>query len=148
MPSELNLGFEESRSSSFLVCSIFLLWYDGIAIKKRVDVFEAKGVRMTRKYRLERTAFIGCRNTAYMDVDDAEPCPFCGSRQVTIYPYGQGTTSYVEGVPTLYLSSATCKCRGCTAEIDGPQRKSIIEGEDEYNACIAALKTWNTRHAE
>ena len=77
---------------------------------------------MTRKYRLERTAFIGCRNTAYMDVDDAEPCPFCGSRQ--------------------------CKCRGCTAEIDGPQRKSIIEGEDEYNACIAALKTWNTRHAD
>lgn len=59
---------------------------------------------MTRKYRLERTAFIGCRNTSYMDVDDAEPCPFCGSRQVTIYPYGQGTTSYVEGVPTLYLS--------------------------------------------
>lgn len=54
---------------------------------------------MTRKYRLERTAFIGCRNTAYMDVD-------------------------------------------------GPQRKSIIEGEDEYNACIAALKTWNTRHAD
>lgn len=54
---------------------------------------------MTRKYRLERTAFIGCRNTAYMDVDDAEPCPFCGSRQVTIYPYGQGTTSYVEGAP-------------------------------------------------
>ena len=103
---------------------------------------------MTRKYRLERTAFIGCRNTTYMDVDDAEPCPFCGSRQVTIYPYGQGTTSYVEGVPTLYLSSATCKCRGCTAEIDGPQRKSIIEGEDEYNACIAALKTWNTRHAD
>lgn len=28
------------------------------------------------------------------------------------------------------------------------QRKSIIEGEDEYNACIAALKTWNTRHAD
>lgn len=27
-----------------------------------------------------------------------------------------------------------------------PQRKSIIEGEDEYNACIAALKTWNTRY--
>lgn len=50
---------------------------------------------MTRKYRLERTAFIGCRNTAYMDVDDAE-----------------------------------------------------IEGEDEYNACIAALKTWNTRYSE
>lgn len=25
---------------------------------------------MTRKYRLERTVFIGCRNTAYMDVDD------------------------------------------------------------------------------
>lgn len=36
----------------------------------------------------------------------------------------------------------------CDDEIDGPQRKSIIEGEDEYNACIAALKTWNTRHAE
>lgn len=54
---------------------------------------------MTRKYRLERTAFIGCRNTAYMDVDDAEPCPFCGSRQVTIYPYRQGTTSYVEVAP-------------------------------------------------
>ena len=71
-----------------------------------------------------------------------------GSRQVTIYPYGQGTTSYVEGVPTLYLSSATCKCRGCTAEIDGPQRKSIIEGKDEYNACIAALKTWNTRYID
>lgn len=87
---------------------------------------------MTRKYRLERTAFIGCRNTAYMDVDDAEPGAVCGSRQVTIYPYGQGTTSYVEGVPTLYLSSATCKCRGCTAEIDGPQRKSIIEGEDLF----------------
>lgn len=28
---------------------------------------------MTRKYRLKRTAFIGCRNTAYMDIDDAEP---------------------------------------------------------------------------
>lgn len=54
-----------------------------------------------RRYKLERTDFIGCRNTSYMDVDDAEPCPFCGSRQVTIYPYGQGTTSYVEGVPTL-----------------------------------------------
>lgn len=38
--------------------------------------------------------------------------------------------------------------RGCTAEIDGPQRKSIIEGEDEYNACIAALKTWNTRYID
>lgn len=100
-----------------------------------------------RKYKLERTSFIGCLNTSYMDVDDAEPCPFCGSRQVTIYPFGQGTTSYVEGVPMLYLSSATCRCRGCTAEIDGPQRKSIIEGEDEYNACIAALKTWNTRYA-
>ena len=24
-----------------------------------------------RKYRLKRTSFIGCRNTAYMDVDDA-----------------------------------------------------------------------------
>lgn len=63
-------------------------------------------------------------------------------------PYGQGATSYVEGVPTLYLSSATCRCQGCTAEIDGPQRKSIIEGEDEYNACIAALKTWNNRFRE
>lgn len=41
-----------------------------------------------RKYRLERTSFIGRRNTSYMDVDDAEPCPFCGSRQVTIYPFG------------------------------------------------------------
>lgn len=101
-----------------------------------------------RKYRLERTSSIGCRNTSYMDVDDAVPCPFCGSRQVTIYPFGQGTTSYVKGVPTLYLSSATCRCRGCTAEIDGPQRKSIIEGEDEYNACIAALKTWNTRYID
>ena len=68
---------------------------------------------MTRKYRLERTAFIGCRNTAYMDVNDAKPCPFCGG-----------------------------------VEIDGPKRGSIIEGEDEYNACIAALKTWNTRHAD
>lgn len=52
-----------------------------------------------------------------MDVDDAEPCPFCGSRQVTIYPFAQGATSYVEG-------------------------------EDEYNACIAALNTWNTRYSE
>lgn len=60
----------------------------------------------------------------------------------------QGATSYVEGVRTLYLSSATCRCQGCTAEIDGPQRKSIIEGEDEYNACIAALKTWNTRYID
>lgn len=63
-----------------------------------------------RKYRLERTAFIGCHNTSYMDVDDAVPCPFCGSRQVTIHPFGQGATSYVESVPTLYFSSATCKC--------------------------------------
>lgn len=101
-----------------------------------------------RKYRLERTAFIGCHNISYMNVDDAVPCTFCGSRQVTIYPFGQGAISYVESVPTLYFSSATCKCRGCTAEIDGPQRKSIIEGEDEYTACIAALKTWNTRHAD
>ena len=53
------------------------MWYDGIALKERVDDFEAKEVRMTRKYKLERTAFIGCRNTAYMDVDDAEPCRFC-----------------------------------------------------------------------
>ena len=101
-----------------------------------------------RKYRLKRTAFIGCPNTSYMDVDDAKACPFCGGTQVTIYPFGQGATSYVEGVPTLYFSSATCSCRGCTAEIDGPQRKSIIEGEDEANACIAALKTWNTRYRE
>lgn len=102
----------------------------------------------THKYKLERTALIGCPNTSYMDVDDAIACPFCGSTQVTIYPFGRGATSYVEGVPTLYFSSATCRCRGCTAEIDGPQRKSIIEGEDEYNACIAALKTWNTRYRE
>lgn len=58
---------------------------------------------MTRKYRLERTAFIGCRNTAYMDVDDAEPCPFCGSRQVTIYPYGQGTTAHT---PTVHRAGS------------------------------------------
>lgn len=51
---------------------------------------------MTRRYTLERADFIGCQNTSYMDVDDAEPCPFCGSRKVTIYPYGQGATSYVE----------------------------------------------------
>ena len=80
-----------------------------------------------------------------MDVDDAEPCPFCGSRQVTIYPYGQGATSYVEGVPTLYFHLPPAMSR-LYREIDGPQRKSIIEGEDEYNACIAALKTWNTRY--
>lgn len=30
---------------------------------------------MTRRYTLERTDFIGCRNTAYMDVDDAEGVP-------------------------------------------------------------------------
>lgn len=62
---------------------------------------------MTRRYTLERTDFIGCRNTAYMDVDDAEPCPFCGSRQVTIYPFGRGTTSYVEGVPHTAESLST-----------------------------------------
>lgn len=82
------------------------------------------------------------------DASDAEACPFCGSTQVTIYPFGQGTISYAEDAPVLYISSATCRCRGCTAEIDGPQRKSIIEGEDEYNACIAALKTWNTRYTD
>lgn len=60
----------------------------------------------TRKYRLKRTAFIGCHNTSYMDVDDAEPCPFCGSRQVTIYPFGQGATSYVEG--RAYAVSFIC----------------------------------------
>lgn len=36
----------------------------------------------------------------------------------------------------------------CPIEMGGPQRKSIIEGEDEYNACIAALKTWNTRYID
>lgn len=30
---------------------------------------------MTRRYTLERTDFIGCQNTSYMDVDDAEPWP-------------------------------------------------------------------------
>ena len=78
-----------------------------------------------------------------------DPFPPHGARGASRAPkrhYGQGATPYVEGVTTLYFSSATCKCRGCTAEIDGPQRKSIIEGEDEYNACIAALKTWNTRY--
>lgn len=53
---------------------------------------------MTRKYRLERTAFIGCRNTAYMDVDDAEPCPFCGSRYVTIYPYDKAVAIRIYSV--------------------------------------------------
>lgn len=38
----------------------------------------------THKYKLERTAFIGCPNTSYMDVDDAKACPFCGSTQVII----------------------------------------------------------------
>lgn len=42
MPSEQNLDFENPGSSSFRVCSIFLLWYDGIALKERVDDFEAK----------------------------------------------------------------------------------------------------------
>lgn len=28
-----------------------------------------------RRYRLERTDFIGCQNTSYMDVDDAEVVP-------------------------------------------------------------------------
>lgn len=66
---------------------------------------------MTRRYTLERTDFIGCQNTSYMDVDDAEPCPFCGSRKVTIYPYGQGTTSYVEGYPrsTFHLPPANAE---------------------------------------
>ena len=49
-------------------------------------------------------------------------------------------------MPPPWPYSFVLGCRGCTAEIDGPQRKSIIEGEDEYNACIAALKTWNTRY--
>ena len=119
---------KNSDPSSFLVCSIFLLWYDGIALKERVDDFEAKGVRMTRKYRLERTAFIGCRNTAYMDVDDAEPCPFCGSRQVTIYPYGQGTTSYVEGVPprlTVPNANRLSRARMNTTPVSQPSRLGI-----------------------
>ena len=30
---------------------------------------------MTRKYKVERTDFIGCQNTSYMDVDDAEAAP-------------------------------------------------------------------------
>lgn len=46
---------------------------------------------------------------------------------------------------TFHLPPANAEV---AAEIDGPQRKSIIEGEDEYNACIAALKTWNTRHVD
>ena len=40
---------------------------------------------MTRKYRLERTAFIGCRNTSYMDVDDAEPCFICHLQMPRLY---------------------------------------------------------------
>lgn len=51
-------------------------------------------------------------------------------------------------MPSRARFVAAGRCRGCTAEIDGPQRKSIIEGEDEYNACIAALNTWNTRYSE
>lgn len=38
-------------------------------------------------------------------------------------------------------------------QMDSPKKKAVgekivIDAEDEYNACIAALKTWNTRHAE
>lgn len=83
---------------------------------------------MTRKYRLERTAFIGCRNTAYMDVDDAEPCPFCGSRQVTIYPYGQGTTSYAEAVPprlTVLNANRLSRARTNTTPVSPPSRLGI-----------------------
>ena len=83
---------------------------------------------MTRKYRLDRTAFIGCRNTSYMDVDDAEPCPFCGSRQVTIYPYGQGTTSYVEGVPprlTVPNANRLSRARTNTTPVSPPSRLGI-----------------------
>ena len=83
---------------------------------------------MTRKYRLERTAFIGCRNTAYMDVDDAEPCPFCGSRQVTIYPYGQGTTSYAEAVPprlTVPNANRLSRARTNTTPVSPPSRLGI-----------------------
>lgn len=101
-----------------------------------------------RKYKLEHTDFIGCRNISYMDVDDAEPCPFCGSTGVTLYPHNQGVSSYEEKVRTIYYSDATCVCRNCTAKIHGPKRGSIIEGEDEYNACMAALKVWNTRKAK
>lgn len=100
---------------------------------------------MSRKYKVERTRFIGCRNVSYMDIDDAKPCPFCGNTKVMIYPHNHGASSYAENVRTVYYSSATCKCGSCGAEIDGPKRGSIIEGEDEYNACIAALKVWNTR---
>lgn len=41
---------------------------------------------MTRKYKVDRTHFIGCQNISYMDVSDAKPCPFCGGVEVTIYP--------------------------------------------------------------
>lgn len=41
---------------------------------------------MTRKYKVERTHFIGCQNISYMDVSDAKPCPFCGGVEVTITP--------------------------------------------------------------
>lgn len=83
---------------------------------------------MTRKYRLERTAFIGCRNTAYMDVDDAEPCPFCGSRQVTIYPYRQGTTSYAEAAPprlTVPNANRLSRARTNTTPVSPPSRLGI-----------------------
>ena len=103
---------------------------------------------MTRKYKVERTHFIGCQNISYMDVSDAKPCPFCGGVEVTIYPHNCGVSSYQENVRTVYYSDATCRCLNCGAEIDGPKRGSIIEGEDEYYACIAALKTWNTRFRE
>lgn len=77
---------------------------------------------MTRKYRLERTAFIGCRNTAYMDVDDAEPCPFWGSRQVTIYPYGhlvcRGRTYALPFICHLQMSRLHRRDRRSPAQID------------------------------
>lgn len=87
---------------------------------------------MTRKYKVERTHFIGCQNISYMDVSDAKPCTFCGGVEVTIYPHNCGVSSYEENVRTVYYSDATCRCLNCGAEIDGPKRGSIIEGEDLF----------------
>lgn len=56
---------------------------------------------MTRKYKVERTHFIGCQNISYMDVSDAKPCPFCGGVEVTIYPHNCGVSSYEENVRTV-----------------------------------------------
>lgn len=38
---------------------------------------------LKRKYKLERTHFIGCQNNSYTNVDDAQPCPFCGAKAVS-----------------------------------------------------------------